>query len=553
LKVPIAFIVGDCEGNDRLCGRYGTHNLGNALVCRDCDCSTDDADDPLIICEPLTLEMFDVDNDDPDTLSHLSHHNIDNAFHKACFGGDKEGVHGCTPPEMLHLYQQGLYKYALEAFVDAMTSEQKRGLDQLISIVSNNCCRQSDRTFPRFRFPKGITNLSCFTASEQVGVVLVCLLAISMKRFESAVLCFDASRRSYVVDHELFDQCHQFATLFESMLTAEAWMNKSKHNKEEVTSVAPEKIASLMESYKTIVNRTEGNGLKLPKFHQLKHLPRYILKFGVPNNFSTSRCESHHIHLSKRPASTAQKRDECFETQVGKRIVDSVVVDRASQTLLPASLPTDPVAKQIGGTRFSIVRLESGNHYSAVPFSGKSTGLPFEQHLLDAFATAFSGYFPSADGIPCFTEHKRKDSNTDRMFVFRGHPMFRGKNWNDWAYFKWNSNDDNSSLSEQSVEAADETEDVPGRILFFVDARGMTNHPEYSPGLYAVIQSMTKKPTSCGRHSFMLRGSVNPKITFYLCHVDSIVDVAFVLPNVGMPNEYFVLRPPQHWPDLFIQ
>jgi len=121
MKVPIAFIVGDCKGNDRLCGRYGTHNLGNALVCRDCDCLTEDANDPLIDCQPLLLEMFNVDDHDPDALSHISHHNIDNAFHKACFGGDKEGVHGCTPPEMLYLYQQGLYKYALEAFVDMMT------------------------------------------------------------------------------------------------------------------------------------------------------------------------------------------------------------------------------------------------------------------------------------------------------------------------------------------------------------------------------------------------------------------------------------------------
>jgi len=373
-----------------------------------------------------------------------------------------------------------------------------------------------------------------------------------MKRFESVVLCFDPSRKSYFVDNELFAKCKTFATLFESMLTAEAWMNQNTHNKEEVTSVAPVKIASLMESYKTVVNRSEGNGLKLPKFHQLKHLPRYILKFGAPNNFNTSRCESHHIHLSKRPASTAQKRDECFETQVGKRIVDSVVLDRAAQTLLPSSIATVPVATQICGTRFSVVLLESGNHYSAVPYSGKSTELPFESPLLDAFATAFSGYFPEADGIPCFTEHKRIDSNSDRMFVFRGHPLFRGKSWNDWAYFKWSNNDD-SSLSDQSVESDDSTEDIPGRILFFFDATAMKGHPEYSPGLYAVIQSMTKKPSSCGGRSFMLRGSVNPKIKFHLCHVDSIVDVAFVLPNVGIPNEYFVLRPPKQWPDLFIQ
>jgi len=32
LKVPVAFVVGDCEGSDKLCGRYGTHLLKTSLM-----------------------------------------------------------------------------------------------------------------------------------------------------------------------------------------------------------------------------------------------------------------------------------------------------------------------------------------------------------------------------------------------------------------------------------------------------------------------------------------------------------------------------------------
>jgi len=506
-----------------------------------------------VVCHPLLQATFEVANEDPAALGHLSHHNIHNAFHKACFGGDPEGVHGCTPPEMLHLYQQGLYKYALESFTLSLTTEQKRGLDQLISTLSNTCCRQSDRTFPRFRFPKGITNLSCFTAAEQVGIILVCLLAISMRGFESVVLRYNQSKKSYAVDHDLLGRCQDFATLFESMLTAEAWMNQNRHKTSEIKNVAPSKITHLMHAFKNVVNRTEGNGLKIPKFHQLKHLPRYILKFGSPNNFSTSRCESHHIQLSKKPAATAQKRDECFETQVGQRIVDAIVLTRATQTLLvsPSIGGTKKEAAAIYGTRFTVVKLELGGCFCAVPMNGSKSQLPIEQKLLDLFGQAFHAYFPPNDGIPCFTEHKRLDPTTNQTFIFRGHPMFRGKSWNDWALFKWNSDD--SSVSDQSLDSADDTIDIPGRILFFLDATAMANHPDYEPGLYAVTQSLLKKPTSCGRRSFLSKGSMSPKVTFVVCHVDSIVDVSFVIPNIGAPNEYLVLQSPVHWPELFIK
>jgi len=133
--------------------------------------------------------------------------------------------------------------------------------------------------------------------------------------------------------------------------------------------------------------------------------------------------------------------------------------------------------------------------------------------------------------------------------------MFRRKNWNDWALFKWTTDD--GSTSDESTEIPntvdDNTEDIPGRILFFFDARKMKNHPHYDPGLYAIIQSLTKKPTGFGKKSFIGRGTVNPRVTFQVCHVDSIVDVAFLIPNIGLPNEYLVLKPPVHWADIFIK
>jgi hypothetical protein len=64
--------------------------------------------------------------------------------------------------------------------------------------------------------------------------------------------------------------------LFEAMLVAESWINQEHHSAEQVRQHASTAITHLMHQYKNTINRTEGNGLKLPKFHQLKHMPRYI-------------------------------------------------------------------------------------------------------------------------------------------------------------------------------------------------------------------------------------------------------------------------------------
>ena len=51
VRCPVAYIVGDCEGSDKLCGKYGTHNLEAGRLSHHCDCSPKSGDNPDIKCK----------------------------------------------------------------------------------------------------------------------------------------------------------------------------------------------------------------------------------------------------------------------------------------------------------------------------------------------------------------------------------------------------------------------------------------------------------------------------------------------------------------------
>ncbi len=115
----IAFIMGDCKGNNNLAGRYGSHAKGVRKISRACNCRSKDADNTNFKCQFITkAEVASaVTRQDMEELQDLSQHNIKNAFHNVCFGGDPHNIHGCTPLDVVcHVSQLGIYKYTMKVF-----------------------------------------------------------------------------------------------------------------------------------------------------------------------------------------------------------------------------------------------------------------------------------------------------------------------------------------------------------------------------------------------------------------------------------------------------
>jgi hypothetical protein len=78
----------------------------------------------------------------------------------------------------------------------------------------------------------------------------------------------------------------------ESPLCSEAWLDPDRE-----AAQAEAATASAMSLITTHLARDAGNGWKLSKFHEIKHIGRFIGAFGAPRGYNASRSEEHHNHM----------------------------------------------------------------------------------------------------------------------------------------------------------------------------------------------------------------------------------------------------------------
>jgi hypothetical protein len=166
-KVPLCYVIGDVEGHDDLCARYGSHMTYR--LNRECDCLTDSADNPDVMCTYLKASFLTQlrQRNDNETLQSFSFHNVTNAFDNVCFGANEYGINRATPTEVLHSIQKGWYLYALDGFYSKIGGQAVRDfLDHLVTRVSADCAHQSDRNMPRLKFANGILSYANLQAHE---------------------------------------------------------------------------------------------------------------------------------------------------------------------------------------------------------------------------------------------------------------------------------------------------------------------------------------------------------------------------------------------------
>ena len=177
--------------------------------------------------------------------------------------------------------------------------------------LSIHTSHQSDRTFPRTSFPKGITSLSKITADEKMGVLL--LLFLSMYTTSGKIAFHDPIFSAY-------------RKLFHDLLVFHEYLLKEEHN----TSLfkdSDRQIRRCMVFMKHVVDRQEGNGFRFPKFRQILHALRNIQRNGSMRNFDSGPTECQGKTNAKQPARLTQKRAHSFIHKSGKRIIEGLALE----------------------------------------------------------------------------------------------------------------------------------------------------------------------------------------------------------------------------------
>jgi hypothetical protein len=245
-KVPVAIIVGDSLGHDKIVGQY-TYDQNVEKLCHCCSCSYQQADKPMFwftYTKQRHVQWL-INNNDTDSLAAISHHNVCNAFHRVCFGGDSCGVHGATLFEILHANQIGIVKYAKNYFFMECLSECNCVKVDALAYKLSECCKhQSDRNLPRTSFPYGISSMTKITGMEQSGIIL--LLILLLATHDGQHLLDNCQKMGS-------KKCKQFIKLFEKLLIWETWLSNEDGYKHKELKTVQTKVQDFLKFYKKVV------------------------------------------------------------------------------------------------------------------------------------------------------------------------------------------------------------------------------------------------------------------------------------------------------------
>ena len=563
LKLPIAFVIGDCKGHDVLCGRYGSHSID--YLCRDCTCPLSEGDNHNFECEMRNVKDIQSLTDQEPTktviaqLQSIGQHYVRNAFYELDFGENPGSIHTATPIEMLHGLELGWFKYALKSFFELLTPTQTQQFDQLSKVFSDQHNHQSDRTFPRTSFPHGFSNVTRLQGHEYVGCLFLSVLVLSSRPWEQVMRHFSANKQR---------RLKQFLDLFQTLLSLHSFTKMKTLSKKlfrvprrETECDASKAFRICVQKFKSIVRRKKGNGTKLTKVHQMLHLPYYISMYGCPSNWYGSPAESLHKHFVKKPGKNTQRRPDIFEKQAGKRVVESYIIAVSYNNIIGHVVPREKdSSRPIGGSRFEIhVYLNHNGKYIVgshdIHWPDKRTekrmtkgNIHFDQGAIVATIKSCYTLFDRSSRtvrIPCFTEHK-----VDGI-IYHGHPLYRGKGqWHDYAYFQW----------------AEVEYPIMSRIYYFVDLRASNKNYTMSTserrlvekfyngkGLYAVTRSCDGDPKE--KNVFICTSSLNNK-TWYLPSVSAIDSPGYCVFD-SLADEHddnvMISIPPYMWGTLFLE
>jgi hypothetical protein len=558
----VPHVKADNEEADKLCAKYGSRSGNVSHLCRQCHCPTEftaRATAKYRLKTQTEIKKL-VDNKELAALKAMSqHHRFTNAFYEVKFGLHSDtGIHGACPIDMLHTILLGLFLRVRDCFFVQVgaSSDTTKDLDALAMEYGELYARHSERNMPKTKFSKGITG-GKIMAKEYEGVML--LLATIVRCSKGRRLLKSARSKKFKED----DLIQDWALLLETLLGWIEWLKCTRLKKKHVKA-SEWKHRYLMFLIKRVIRRTEGMGMKFPKFHQLLHITQDLLNHGNAAAIDTGTNETGH-KPTKRAALLTQKNPFLFDIQTATRLLEAFLLDLAMNELdgrplwhylggyTPRHAKEEATADPTtGGSKFECKyneETEETTLYVANKVAA-DTGMFVETDLIDfvdELQDEVARY--TEDPVLVRTEHKRNGE------IFRAHARYRGSVWRDWVEINW----------------GDEVGKLPAKLWGFVD---LTMIPQnngiriagldgLAPAVYAIVESASYSTDQAAidmsdifvpvtKEVGNIAGGSVTKLKFYLADVEAFSAPMVVIPDIGGdPNAYFYVKNRLCWREDF--
>lgn len=340
----IQFIIGDCKGNDLLCGRMGGHNLEMSGLCRDCDIKPGRATD-IFLDQPLVCKFYskkDFVGKSKDDLARMSFLPIRNCFNKLSFGACDRGIYGGTPAEILHAIELGLCEYCADAMDFFFTKGVMETITTVVSGIVCSSSRQSERDLPNLNpFRQGLMSVKSLKARERFSRVYCAFLALSNSHLIRQ-LCTKKRKKNKadgesttapLLSRQFLSDLHN---VFGQTICFHEWMKSESFRKSDFevphgshNSRAMTRIKKFLIDFDRTIQRG-GNNLKTPKFHQMLHVCDFISRHGSPINCDGSRGENFGKVKIKDNAKKTNMQKDTLNFDISKRIAEEEIMDQAA-------------------------------------------------------------------------------------------------------------------------------------------------------------------------------------------------------------------------------
>ena len=505
LKIYLQYIIGDCEGHDRHCGRMKGHGIGMKGLLRDCNVSPGEADNINHECSFHKVSSFR--NYTDDQCKQLSFHCVKNAFWDLDMGCNLHGVYGATPGEDLHILGSGLYPYMVNTFLSELNASMTHTIDEAIIKITYRAERQFCKVdFPRLNaFRKGVSAVKFLTANEKYSKVFalyLCLMSPSIleKLSKSKRITSGDSRNQ---NEYGIQRAKKWLELFESTLVMQEWFklpivpadqlysttwlerwktavesgdeNQLPTEDDDMiddTSLAHSEIKRYMKLYFELVKGRGGNNLKIPKFHLLLHYVRNIVRHGLQMNYNTSRQEANAKDLAKCPGLRTQMHHKSLSIQTANRYHEDVTMLEAERLVdqcrngkfmydkqcrssysyfnyhETSHSTNDNINQcQANGSKYTLSLIDRPTQQNTATVKVRWDGVP-PSNTIDSTALYCLMnwlWFNPIGG--CITRNSICNGFTELQkngFTYRCHPSYRSAtmDWYDWAYVKWEGYDE---------------------------------------------------------------------------------------------------------------